>query len=226
MTGSVQLRRYLALRQTLERDEAAEAAGLSIVEAKLTDAAIAKGELHGIEPIPAAGVAANREETAMAEEFALATEPETDEPETELEIDDPVVELAADTLRGDVRDSLLDWIKANPKPWSQMGEADQRALAGAANRYAGTLVREVCKLVAANERPCIVATLTEYKEKDGVEAKLKLPSRGEVVAQLHEACGREVLIVTSGAEEYMGEAEIDSDQPALGIGEEYQEAAE
>ena len=33
MTGSVQLRRYLALRQTLERDESAEAAGLSIVEA-------------------------------------------------------------------------------------------------------------------------------------------------------------------------------------------------
>lgn len=144
------------------------------------------------------------------------------------EVDDEAINIAADTLRGDVRDSLLSWLKATPRPWSQLSEAEQKDQALAADSFSARLVRQVCQIVAANERPCIVATLVEYKEKDGVEAKLKLPSKGEVVAALHEACGREVLIVTSGAEEFMGEsapAEIRSDQPGLGIGDEYQEAA-
>lgn len=143
--------------------------------------------------------------------------------------EDPLVDLAADTLRGDVRDSLLSWFKAQPKSWPHLAEREQRDLAEAADRFAATVVKEACKIIAAGERPCIVATLVEYKEKDGVEAKLKLPSKGEVVAALHEACGREVLIVTSGAEEYLGEAapaEIDADQPKFpNIGEEYDEAA-
>lgn len=54
-------------------------------------------------------------------------------------------------------------------------------------------------------------------------------TREKVVSALHEACGREVLIVTSGAEEFLGEAAgpvIDADSPKLpNIGEEYQDAA-
>lgn len=145
------------------------------------------------------------------------------------EADDPLVELAAETLRGDIRDSLLSWFKAQPKSWPFMAEREQRDLADAADRYAGTLIKSACQIIAAGERPTIVATLVEYREKDGVEAKLKLPSRGEVVAALHEACGREVLLVTSGAEEFMeeaGPAQIDADQPKFpDIGEEYAEAA-
>lgn len=64
---------------------------------------------------------------------------------------------------------------------------------------------------------------------DAREAKLKLASKGEIVAALHEACGREVLIVTSGVEGFGGEsgpAAITPDQPGLrGIGDEYDEAA-
>lgn len=143
--------------------------------------------------------------------------------------EDPLVELAAETLRGDVRDSLLSWFKSQPKSWPFMSEREQRDLADAADRFSGSMVKQACQIIAAGERPCIVATLVEYREKDGVEAKLKLPSKGEVVAALHEACGREVLVVTSGAEEFLGEqgkAQIDADQPKFpNIGEEYDEAA-
>lgn len=213
----------------MDRAEAAELAGFSIEEARLTDIARERGEITIQNPAPGLGATDKRDEI-MEKAEATDVEVELEEfQEPEEDGEDYIVELAADTLRGDVRDSILDWMKATPKPWSQMGEQEQRDLAAAANRYAGQLVREVCKLVAANERPSIVATLVEYKEKDGVEAKLKLPSKGEVVAALHEACGREVLVVTSGAEEFMGQAsdaKIDADQPdMLGIGEEYAEAA-
>ena len=145
---------------------------------------------------------------------------------TTPEADDPLVELAAETLRGDIRDSLLAWFKAQPKSWPFMAEREQRDLAEAADSYAYTLIKEACRIIAAGERPTIVAKLVEYREKDGVEAKLKLASTGEIVASLHEACGREVLLVTTGAEEYSEEAApaaIDADEPGLGIGDEYKE---
>ena len=141
--------------------------------------------------------------------------------------DDPLIELAADTLRGDVRDSLLGWFKAQPKSWPFMAEREQRDLADAADRYAEQLLKQAVKIIASGERPCTVAKLVEYKEKDGVEAKLKLASKQEVVQALHEAVGREVLLVTVDGAEYMGEAgpaDIDEDQPGLrGIGDEYDE---
>lgn len=145
------------------------------------------------------------------------------------EPNDPLIDLASETLRGDVRDSLLAWFKAQPKAWPFMGEREQRDLANAADRYAMSVVKQACQIIAANERPCIVASLVEYKEKEGVEAKLKLASTGANVAALHEACGREVLIVTSGYDDVAGEsgpAKIAADQPGIpGIGDEYDEAA-
>lgn len=151
--------------------------------------------------------------------------PKHDEiPERPFEPVEPLVELASESLRGDIRDSLLAWFKAQPKSWPFLSEGEQRDLANSADTYAGTLIKEACKIIAAEERPSIVAKLVEYKEKDGIEAKLKFTSKGEVVAALHEACGREVLLVTSGADEFMGEAgpaEISPDQPDLGIGDEY-----
>lgn len=155
----------------------------------------------------------------------------TTQKENNMDNDDvtAIAELAADTLRGDVRDAMLSWFKATPKPWGQMSEREQRDFADTADRAARSLVKQACQIIAANERPCIVASLVEYKEKEGVEAKLKLASTGANVAALHEACGREVLIVTSGYDEVSGEAgpaEIDADQPGIpGIGDEYDEAA-
>ena len=156
--------------------------------------------------------------------------PKHDEPSTPAADDfDPLVELASETLRGDIRDRLIDWFKAQPKAWPFMSEREQKDLADAIDRFSYGLIRSAAKIIAAGERPTIVARLVEYKEKDGVEAKLKLASTGEVVAQLHEACGQDVLLVATGAEDFngqRGDPEIDPDQrPLRGIGDEYDEAA-
>lgn len=153
------------------------------------------------------------------------TDIDDDAPDFEL----PAAKIAADTMRGDIRDVFLNWFKATPKPWDQMSEQEQRDFAAASDRAAGELIKQACKLIAAAERPSIMARLVEYKEKDGVEAKLELPSTGDVVAALHEVCGREVLLVASGEEEFQGQAadaQIDADQLAFpNLGEEYDEAA-
>lgn len=154
-----------------------------------------------------------------------------DEPEDrELNID-PVVELTAETLRGDVRNSILDFIKAMPKSWAYMSEAERRDVANSLDRYSYTLVKESCKIIASRERPCIIGQLKEYREKDGVEAKLKFGSTEEVVTGLHGAVGQEVLLVTSGYDAFVAAREkpddlVPSDQGDLGIGDEYRKGPE
>lgn len=228
--GSQQLRLFRrAMRDGATVEDAAESAGISIGEARLHAAEDEKNpppaeayELLAVKhPLPAGMAGALEESTCMPKHDTL--------PEGGDAPNDPLIDLAADTLRGDVRDSLLAWFKAQPKSWPFMSEREQRDLADAADRYAEQMVKQACEIIAAGERPCIVAKLTEYREKDGVEAKLKLASKGEIVAALHEAVGKEVLIVTSGAEEFAGEAgpaQIDADQPSIpGIGDEYDQAA-
>jgi hypothetical protein len=227
--GSQQQRLYrIARRDGASIEDACVASGILASEAALIEREDAKNppppeayELLAVSAEPeAAGCAATTNEGII-----MPKHDNTDD----IEPNDPLIDLAADTLRGDVRDSLLSWFKAAPKAWPFMSEREQRDLADAADRYAEQMVKQACEIIAAGERPCIVAKLVEYKEKDGVEAKLKLASKGEIVAQLHEACGREVLIVTTGADEFLGEGEgpiIDADEPGIpGIGDEYDEAA-
>lgn len=228
MTGGSQQARMLrrALRDGASLADAAEAAGMSIEEARLQ-----QREEERNPPAPEAfellGAGERRaaisttSDGATLDPFVPRAE-ENEMPKQDIDSNDhdpefdPLVELAAGTLRGDVRDSLLGWFKAQPKAWPFLSEREQRDLADAADRYAEVLVKQACKLIAAAERPCIVAKLVEYKEKDGIEAKLKFSGSAETIVSLHEACGREVLIVTSGAEEFNqegGPAEIDADQP-------------
>ena len=208
---------------------AAERAGIGLAEARLIDAEDVRST-----PPPEALILLNTTTRAAgpgeggpsrpAGDDAVPKHDDTEQPET----NDPLIDLAADSLRGDIRDSLLAWFKAQPKSWPFMAEREQRDLADAADRFSGELITEACQIIAAGERPSIVAKLVEYKEKDGVEAKLKLDGKSENILALHEACGREVLIVTSGAEEFSGEAgaaDIDPDQTKMrGIGDEYGEA--
>lgn len=229
--GSIQLRTFRqAIRDGESVERAAQMAGIGIAEARLTLKA------DEADPPPAeayemieASARAPIEQNAGLSHSTETFMPKHDDTAIVPDDNDPLIELAADTLRGDIRDSLLDWFKAQPKAWPFMAEREQRDLADAVDRYSYQLIKQAASIIAAGERPCIVAKLVEYREKDGVEAKLKLASKGEVVAQLHEACGREVLLVASGAENFEGEAgppEIDPDQkPLKGIGDEYDEAA-
>jgi hypothetical protein len=228
--GSFNLRRYrIARRDGATVDGACELSGIALSEALLIE--------HDDLKNPPSAEAYELPEThefemrdgRLSVQFRGITMPQHNDTADHDTPEDPLIELAGETLRGDIRDSLLAWFKAQPKSWPFMAEREQRDLADAADRYAKTLITQACKIIAAGERPCIVATLVEYREKDGVEAKLKLPSKGEVVSALHEACGREVLIVTSGAEEFQGEAGgpvIDADNPKFpNLGDEYAEAA-
>ena len=207
--------------------EAAEIAGITIGEARLHAADDAKNppspeayELIGTIPTPEpvrAGPGQPKESTQVPK----ADTPHSEDPEGDLS---SLVEITAGTMRGDVRDALMAWIKARPKMWPLMSESEQREAYNSADAFGWEICKQIAQRIAAEERPTIVAKLVEYKEKEGIEAKLKLSATGENILALHLACGREVLLVASGIEEFSAEAgppDVNPDQPIMDMGGEY-----
>jgi uncharacterized protein (UPF0335 family) len=70
MTGSRQLRDYLAARETMDREAAAEIVGMSVHEARLTDVAKERGEID-LPPWPSTH---NQPEEAVMAEGSIAAD--------------------------------------------------------------------------------------------------------------------------------------------------------
>lgn len=128
------------------------------------------------------------------------------------------IDYAEETLTGDMRDTVMGWLKHTPKPWQQMSEMEQRHMADTILNGCEDIVRKAVNIIASNKRACIRAVLEQYTEKDGLKITLKAFGRSETVVALHEACGQEVLIVVASSDAFEGEraeVDIDKDEPNL-----------
>lgn len=137
---------------------------------------------------------------------------------TDEEISEDTIDMVVDTLTGDMRDTVLGIVKAQPAGWGLMSSNQQRDYARSIERVCDDIVRRAVKLIASEGRRCIVATLEQYVEKDGIKATLKLHANSHTVQSLHEAVGGEVLLVAASAEGFRGErapVEIEADQRPL-----------
>lgn len=131
-------------------------------------------------------------------------------------------ELDRGTLVGDVRDTLLDLFKANPKPWSQLLEDQQRRIADALETSAKALIRSIVVIVAEDneEGAAIHAKLESYAEKGGLKIALTANGDRETVLALHDAVGQQVVVKRADSTRYGGqrrEAGVQPDQPGLGF---------
>lgn len=152
--------------------------------------------------------------------MAGKTEPEIEDETQNAETVKKLLEFHGETLQGDIRDFLLDRLKANTdKSWSAMSEADQRWEATTASGAAGALIRKVVNLIAADGRDAMVATLKNVKnDGEKIDCTLVVPSNSEHRHDLFDAAGARVLVVVADPELYGGEkkpAKIDPDQPPL-----------
>lgn len=123
-----------------------------------------------------------------------------------------------ETLMGDLRDAILDRLKAMPKPWTTLSEADQREMIQGIEMVARTLVRSAVRLVAANGRPTLEGVLSQCTVKDGIKATVILSRHDPLRESLLNAVNEQILIVVADAEAYMGEkapANPDPDQRAM-----------
>ena len=131
----------------------------------------------------------------------------------------PVVELARETMLGDLMSLVIEELKAAPDVWQRLPEHKQDAVIGRVHQRVGEAVRQAVELMAANGRTAIPATLEQVTVKDAYKAVLTLrkddPSRHELV----DATGRSVMIVVADPTEFSGGAgdvKADPDQRTFG----------
>ena len=142
-------------------------------------------------------------------------------------VDDPAgladtVDVAVETLSGDVRDFILDRLKheQNKRPWHERSEAEQRDTVHAVEAHVTGLLRQAVELIAAQGRRTIRATLEAVTIKDGIKATVSLSKFDPQRHSLSDAQGASILIVVADPEEFQGErgpVEITPDQATLGV---------
>lgn len=130
------------------------------------------------------------------------------------------VEVAAETLTGDIRDFILDRLRheQSKRPWHERSEADQRDTIAQVEAACSRVVRPAIEAIAAQGRRAIRAHLESVTIKDGVKAVISLSKADEQRHALYDAQGFNVLIVVADADEFTGErepADVRPDWPDL-----------
>lgn len=117
------------------------------------------------------------------------------------------IDLAAETLTGDVRDWLLSRLRnsQDQRAWSDRSEYDQRTTIAEADSAARHLVREAVHIIAAAGRRTILATVESVVFKDGIKATLTASKHDENRHELADAAGSSVLLVVADVAEFSGE---------------------
>lgn len=81
--------------------------------------------------------------------------------------DETGVEIAEETLLGDLMKVVLDEIKAAPKAWDQMSEQEQDSMIDRVERRCRSAARTAADLINSNGRTHVRARVDYVKFKDG-----------------------------------------------------------
>lgn len=146
------------------------------------------------------------------------------------EAKEAAVEMAAETMTGDLLAALVDEFKVAPDVWQKLPEHQQENLIYRLQQRIQDNVRKAVEIIASANRPTIIATVESVTVKDGIKAVLTLPKSDAQRHELFDAAGLSVLLIVGGASEYYGGADKvkpDPDQPALnGFDDEQDEHAQ
>lgn len=141
----------------------------------------------------------------------------------------PIVHLARETLSGDIRDHIVEYLKQNrnPLPWASLPESEQRAVVERAANFANALLRDIVEIVASDGRETITFAVKKVETAKG-SIILKLESSFYADAWNALGLASTVQVIRSDTAPYIGEsipggAHVQKDQAALpldGVSEE------
>lgn len=135
-------------------------------------------------------------------------------------VEEATVELASETLTGDLRDFILDRLRheQSKRPWHERSEADQRDTVHQVESAVRDVVRRAVEIIAAGGLKTIKATIEQVTVKDGIKATLTMSKFDEHRHNLIDATGATVLVVVADPSDFTGErepVEIKPDQAEL-----------
>lgn len=134
---------------------------------------------------------------------------------------EPVADIAADTMAGDLRDHFLERVKEwSEVPWQRRPAADQRALAQAIEATVRDAVRQAVELIAADGRQPVRGRLVKIAAKEVLQLQIDVIRSETGRHQLIDGIGSMVLVTVADASAYLGSrgpVQIDPDQPQLPV---------
>lgn len=128
--------------------------------------------------------------------------------------------IARDTMTGDLRDCLLDFLKheKNPLPWNMRTEDQQSEAIEKCTKAAQHAAEKAVSIIAADGRAVIKAKVDKVLFKDGIKAEVTMSKSDPLRHQLADAQGDVVLMVVADVNAYEGErkaARPAPDQPDM-----------
>lgn len=129
------------------------------------------------------------------------------------------VEMAQETMLGDLVNLVIDEMKAAPDVWQKLSERQQDDVIYRARCRCEDAIRQAVHFIYSEGRTVITADLEQLTAKDGIKAVLTLNRHDENRHQLLDSVGKPVLIVVTDASDFTG-GEIpkpDPQQPELPI---------
>lgn len=134
------------------------------------------------------------------------------------------IETAADdfapvagTLRGDVRDCMLNVIR-NATDWAKFDERRQRDINAAVDNAATVMVQKAVAAIAAEGRSVVPCKLDSLSVKDGIKVQCSAGFSHDALVLLGEAQGKQVQLTVadpSAFDDQRAPAEVTPDQPDL-----------
>ena len=129
-------------------------------------------------------------------------------------------DIARETMTGDLRDCMLDFLKheKNPLPWNMQTEEQQRNAIEKVTAAVKHSVEKAVAIIAADGRAVIQATVDQVTVKEGIKAVLSLGKTDPLRHDLVDAQGDVVLVVVANKDAYEGERKAalpDPDQRPL-----------
>lgn len=130
-------------------------------------------------------------------------QPKNDEVEKQYAAD----RIARETMTGDLRDVILDFLKhdKNPLTWNLRSESDQIEVIERINKAVGYAVERAVNLMAADGRPTIAARLDKVIIKDEIQGTIIISKAHPNRNQIFDSQGQVVLIVVANDDQYVGE---------------------
>lgn len=114
------------------------------------------------------------------------------------------VEIATETMHGDIVQLVIDELKAAPDVWQKLSQNAQGLVIDRVQRRGGDAIKQAVYAIAAQGRDTVAADLEQITAKDGIKAVLTLSKNDPQRHSLLDAVGKPVLLVVASAAEFMG----------------------
>lgn len=115
------------------------------------------------------------------------------------------VNLAKQTLTGDIATFLIDRLRRFPKTYQEMSEKEQEEQIAAAKNAAKELVSKAVNIVASGGRKTVAAELGKITVDKNIKAIVEVNS--QYAEELIAAQGKPILLVTNSDAEFTGGGE-------------------